>query len=66
MIADNRIAVNADWDDAMLKAEIAALHEDAFDLDLLGFAEEELGRLLYPDSLTIRKFPEISLVTRRF
>jgi hypothetical protein len=30
----------------MLKAEIAALHEDAFDLDLLGFAEEELGRLL--------------------
>lgn len=46
VIADNRIAENAGWDDAMLKAEIAALHEDAFDLDLLGFAEEELGRLL--------------------
>ena len=46
VIADNRIAENAGWDDAMLKAEIAALREDAFDLDLLGFAEEELGRLL--------------------
>jgi hypothetical protein len=46
VIADNRIAENAGWDEAMLKAEIAALHEDAFDLDLLGFAEEELGRLL--------------------
>ncbi len=46
VIADNRIAENAGWDDAMLKAEIAALNEDAFDLDLLGFAEDELGRLL--------------------
>lgn len=33
VIADNRIAENAGWDDAMLKAEIAALREDAFDLD---------------------------------
>lgn len=46
VIADNWIAENAGWDDAMLKAEIAALHEDAFNLDLLGLAEEELGRLL--------------------
>jgi len=46
VIADNRIAENAGWDEAMLKAEIAALHGDAFDLDLLGFAGEELGRLL--------------------
>ena len=46
VIADNRIAENAGWDDAMLKAEIAASHENDFDLDLLGFAEEELGRLL--------------------
>jgi hypothetical protein len=31
VIADNRIAENAGWDDAMLKAEIAALHENVFD-----------------------------------
>jgi hypothetical protein len=29
----------------MLRAEITTLHEDAFDFGLLGFAEEELGRL---------------------
>jgi hypothetical protein len=46
VIADNRIAENAGWDDEMLKAEVAALHEAQFDLDLLGFAEEELGALL--------------------
>lgn len=46
VIADNRIAENAGWDEAMLRAELAALREDAFDLDLLGFAEDELGRLL--------------------
>jgi len=30
----------------MLRAELAALREDALDLDLLGFAADELGRLL--------------------
>jgi ParB-like nuclease domain len=46
VIADNRIAENAGWDEQMLKAELAALREDAFDMDLLGFAEAELGELL--------------------
>jgi hypothetical protein len=46
VIADNRIAENAGWDEAMLRAELAALQDDAFDLDLLGFAADELGRLL--------------------
>lgn len=46
VIADNKIAENAGWDEEMLRAELAALREDAFDLDLLGFAEDELGRLL--------------------
>ncbi len=34
-IADNQIAVNADWDEATLSAELARLKEDGFDLDLL-------------------------------
>lgn len=46
VIADNRIAENAGWDEALLRTELAALREVAFDLDLLGFAEDELGRLL--------------------
>jgi DNA modification methylase len=45
-IADNRIALNAGWDEALLAAELARLKEDGADLDLLGFAEDELDRLL--------------------
>ena len=35
MISDNSIAANAGWDEEMLAAELAALKEEAFDLDLL-------------------------------
>ena len=45
-IADNQIALNAAWDDEMLAAEVARLKEDRVDLDLLGFDEAELDRLL--------------------
>lgn len=46
VIADNKLAENAGWDETMLRAELAALRDEDFDLDLLGFAEAELGRLL--------------------
>lgn len=49
VIADNRIAENAGWDEAMLGAELAALRDDEFDLDLLGFSDADLLRIL--DSL---------------
>jgi DNA modification methylase len=45
-IADNQIALNAAWDDALLSAEVARLKEDGIDLELLGFGEDELDRLL--------------------
>lgn len=45
-IADNQIALNATWDDALLSAEVARLKDDGVDLDLLGFGEDELDRLL--------------------
>lgn len=45
-IADNQIALNAGWDDTLLAAELARLKEDGIDLDLLGFGEDELDRLL--------------------
>lgn len=45
IIADNRLALNAGWDDEMLRIEIADLKEDGFDLDLLGFEDEELAAL---------------------
>jgi hypothetical protein len=46
VIADNKLAENAGWDESMLRAEIAALQDESYDLDLLGFAEDELGQLL--------------------
>lgn len=48
-IADNKLTELAGWDDALLAAELARLREDGVDLDLLGFAEDELDRLF--DSL---------------
>ena len=45
-IADNQIALNAGWDDTVLAAELARLREDGVDLDLLGFGEDDLDRLL--------------------
>src|SRR3546814_3395678 len=45
-IADNQIALNAGWDDALLGAELARLQEDGLDLDLLGFGAEDLDRLM--------------------
>lgn len=46
IIADNKIAENAGWDEDLLREELDALAGDAFDLDILGFSETELGELL--------------------
>ena len=45
-LADNQIALNAGWDDSLLAAELARLQEDGFGLDVLGFDDETLDRLL--------------------
>ena len=46
VLADNRLALNAGWDEEMLRVEIAALDEDGFNLELVGFTDEELQDLL--------------------
>lgn len=45
VIADNKIALNAGWDEEMLAMEMKELSELDFDLDILGFSEEELKEL---------------------
>jgi DNA modification methylase len=46
-LADNRIALNAGWDEALLAAEVARLQEMGdVDLALTGFGADELDRLL--------------------
>jgi len=42
VIADNRIALNAGWDEEMLKLELADLKETEIDLEMLGFSSAEL------------------------
>jgi len=42
IIADNRLSLNAGWDDEMLAIELSELQGVDFDLDLLGFDESEL------------------------
>lgn len=43
IIADNRMALDAGWDEEMLKVEIEALQAEDFDLGLTGFDEKELA-----------------------
>jgi site-specific DNA-methyltransferase (adenine-specific) len=45
IIADNKLALNAGWDDEMLRVEFAELTEAGFDLDLTGFSLDEIGAL---------------------
>lgn len=45
IIADNRMALDAGWDEELLRVEIEALQADAFDLALTGFDEKELSKL---------------------
>ena len=46
LIADNQLALQAGWDDALLAEELAWLRDERFDLDLVGFDALELERLL--------------------
>jgi len=46
VIADNNLALNADWDEALLKIELENLKDLSFDLDILAFDDEFLINLL--------------------
>lgn len=46
VIADNKLALNAGWDEEMLAVEIEELINEGFDLDLTGFGEDEIDSLL--------------------
>ena len=49
IIADNRLALNAGWDNEMLTIELNDLLADGFALDLLGFDPKEIDALLEPE-----------------
>tara|TARA_B100000768_G_scaffold93345_1_gene87302 strand:+ start:59 stop:1279 length:1221 start_codon:yes stop_codon:yes gene_type:complete len=46
VIADNKLALNAGWDEELLKIELSALENLGFDLPTIGFNAEELDDLV--------------------
>ena len=49
IIADNRLALNAGWDNELLTIELNELLADGFALEILGFDTKELAALLEPE-----------------
>lgn len=46
ILADNRLALDAGWDEAMLASEMEQLQVDGFDLSLTGFSEAEIAGMV--------------------
>ena len=49
IIADNKLSLNAGWDDEMLAIELSELQGADFELELLGFDESELASIFEDD-----------------
>ena len=50
ILADNRMSLDAGWDDELLKVEMASLQEMGFDVGMTGFDESELADLFETDT----------------
>jgi len=54
VLADNQLAIaGSGWDAEMLRVELEALQEDGFQLDVVGFSDEELESLLREPEQTV-------------
>ena len=51
--ADNRMALDAGWDEEILRVEIEALQAEAFDISLTGFGEDEISDLFGSDKTDV-------------
>ena len=51
VLADNKLALNAGWDEELLQQEVAALNLADFDLSLLGFDDDYIAGLLDPEGI---------------
>lgn len=50
ILADNRMALDAGWDEELLLVELEALEAEAFDLSLTGFGADEIASLFNTDN----------------
>jgi len=60
VIADNKLALNAGWDQELLGLEIADLDQLGFDLGLTGFSDEEIKAFSFGDeSVALDEMPTL-------
>lgn len=59
VIADNKLALNAGWNETLLQVELADLGEMDFDLSLIGFSDDELAQLM-PEVERLEAMPELA------
>lgn len=61
VIADNKLAMNAGWDEELLKIELAGLRDDdGFDLGLTGFSADEVAAMLDEFEVGEASMPELA------
>jgi ParB-like chromosome segregation protein Spo0J len=65
VIADNKLATNANWDEEMLKLELHALAEEEFQLDMTGFSPDELTEIMFGELIKTEE-PEEQSVSSTF
>ena len=61
ILADNRMSLDAGWDDELLKVEMASLQEMGFDIGMTGFDESELADLFADDDKSSAKDDDFDL-----
>lgn len=59
VIADNKLALNAGWDEEMLRAELADLSSIGFDCAVVGFEPAELEKLIGAFDASGTAMPEL-------
>lgn len=55
IIADNKLSLNAGWDEELLKVEIEALEAMDFDVTFTGFDEQEIADLFAPNDTDVKE-----------
>ncbi len=55
ILADNRMAMDAGWDEALLRVELEALQVESFDVGLTGFDENEIANLFAVDEGDVKE-----------
>lgn len=51
ILTNNKLALNSEWDDELLKLELHDLSDMKFDMEMMGFDGSELSKIMYPEPI---------------